>query len=330
MTESIQLRDETGKFRSREVEYVSGPFDQILKRIPEFELSDFKLGDSGLVNPHYRTVVRKPLQPQEVVMPVGIVSPSYSLVQHREIATLCKEALQKGQLSLLDLKCDLGLTPLGEYMVFRVYLPDESGFTAKDGERTSLRLECINSVDGSHRLVVFYSWLRLVCLNGMMVRDTMTEVKEVHDYRLDLDKVREAITAGLGRAAKDVKLLQQWDNDHVDLDRFRGWVDTKLATAWGKKAASRVFYIAMEGRDTEWADPFEQAQPSERRVHFLEPVPGARQRSETFYDVLQALTFVATQRANVEERLQWQSMVPKLMADLKRSAMNNQRWGGGA
>jgi hypothetical protein len=99
MTESIELSSETGKFRSREVEYVSGPFDQVLKRIPEFELSDFKLGDSGVVNPNYRTVVRKPLQPHEVAMPVGIVSPSYSLIQHREIAVLCKEALQKSQLS---------------------------------------------------------------------------------------------------------------------------------------------------------------------------------------------------------------------------------------
>jgi hypothetical protein len=160
----------------------------------------------------------------------------------------------------------------------------------------------------------------------MMIRDTLTEVKEVHDYRLDLGKVRQAITSGLGRAAKDVKQLQQWDNNHVDLAQFRVWVDTKLATAWGKKAASRVFFIAMEGRDSEWADPFEQAEPSERRVRFLEPVPGARPRSETFYDVLQALTYVATQRANVEERLQWQSMVPKLMADLRRSAMTNQRW----
>jgi hypothetical protein len=327
MTEYIDVSPETGKFRSREVDYVSGPFDQIFRRIPEFELGDFRFGDSGVVNPNYRTVVRKPLQPQEVAVPVGIVSPSYALVQHREVANLCRDALQAGKLSIADLKCDLGLTPLGEYMVFRAYLPDASGFTARDGMHTSLRLECINSVDGSHRLVMFYSWLRLVCLNGMMVRDTMTQVKEVHDYRLDLEKVREAITTGLGRAAKDVKQLQQWDNDQVDLNRFRGWVDENLAGAWGKKAASRVYFIAMEGRDIEWADPFEHALPSERTVHRLEVVPGAKLRSETLYDVLQALTYVATQRPNVEERLEWQSMVPKLMADLKHIAMTNQRWG---
>lgn len=327
MIDTIELSGETGKFRSREVEFVSGPFDQIIKRIPEFELADFQLGVAGAPNPNYKTVVRKPLRPQEVAIPVGIVSPSYALVQHREVAALCKDALEQGQLSLEGLKCDLGLTPLGEYMVFRAYLPDDTGFTAKDGMRTSLRLECINSVDGSHRLVMFYSWLRLVCLNGMMVRDTMMEVKEVHDHRLDLERVTTAIKSGVGRAVKDIKQLQQWDNERFSYERFRTWVDQKLAKEWGKKAASRVYTIAMSGRDSEWLDPFEQAPPSERKVRLLAAVPGAKRRSESLYDVMQALTYVATQRSNVEERLEWQAKVPKLMADLRKNTMTGQRWG---
>jgi uncharacterized protein DUF932 len=267
-----------------------------------------------------------PLTPAEQRIPVGVVSNSYSLIQHRDVAELCREALTEGGLSVDALKCELGLTPLGEYMVFRAYAPDNHGFKAKDGLKTSLRLECINSVDGTHRLVAFYSWLRLVCQNGMMVRDTKTEVREVHNHTLDLESVSRAITHGLSRAAADVRRLEEWDDANVDLVRFRGWVDEDLASRWKKKAASRVYHLAMTGCDSQWVDPFEGGPATSRDVVRLAQVPGAAACAGTFYDILQALTWVASQRQNLEERIQWQSEIPSLMESVQSKAAAASRW----
>lgn len=327
--DEVEILQERSRFRARDVEYITGNYENILKRIPEFDLAPFRLDDKLPANPLLQAVVRKPLTATEQRMPVGVVSNSYSLVQHREAAQICIDALAEGQLNLFDLKCELGLTPLGEYMVFRVYLPDEQGFTAKDGYPTSLRLELINSVDGSHRLLVFFSWLRLACLNGMMIRETKTEVRELHNDRLNLEKVSEGIKHGLKVAAEDIKKLQEWENTNLDLEKFRVWVDKELSKAWGKKAASRVFHIAMSGMETEWIDPFEPGEATEKSVRYIADVPGAIAPAQDFYSILQALTWVATRRTDVEERLNWQTQVPSLMKSLRKQAQAIKQWGGG-
>ncbi len=328
MTEEFQITAETGRYRARDVEYVSGGFDQILKRIPEFELTPFRVNDKLPANPNLQCVVRKPLSAPEQLMPVGVVSNTYTLVQHRTVAELCKKALLEGKLDLFDLKCELGLTPLGEYMVFRIYMPDQQGFTAKDGYPTSLRVECINSVDGSHRLVVFYSWLRLVCQNGMMVRNTKTEVRELHNQNLDLKDVASSIQNGLSEAAADIQRLKEWDDQNIDLNLFQDWVDETLSDKWKKKAASKVYHLARTGHDSEWVDPFEGGATTSKRVYLTSRVPGAKEQASSFYDIMQALTWVASQRTNVEERVEWQSQVPALMESLQKAAKAGYRFGG--
>lgn len=328
MTDQVEITQERGRFRARDIEYITGSYESILKRIPEFELAPFKAADNLPANPLLQTVVRKPLTVTENRMPVGVVSNSYTLVQHRDAAHICIDALRQGQLNLFDFKCELGLTPLGEYMVFRVYLPDDQGFTAKDGFPTSLRVELINSVDGSHRLVLFFSWLRLACLNGMMIRETKTEVRELHNERLDMGKVTGGILRGLKLAAEDVKRLKDWEETNLDLDKFRDWADTELSKAWGKKAASRVFHIAMQGIDTEWTDPFEAGEATQKSFRFVAEVPGAIAPVQNLYGLLQALTWVATRRTDVEERLEWQTQVPMLMKSLRKKAQAVRPWNG--
>jgi hypothetical protein len=47
-------------------------------------------------------------------------------------------------------------------------------------------------------------------------------------------------------------------------------------------------------------------------------VPGAAKPATSLYDVSQALSWIATQRLNVEERLGWQTDIPKLIGALER------------
>ena len=49
-------------------------------------------------------------------------------------------------------------------------------------------------------------------------------------------------------------------------------------------------------------------------------VPGAPERASTKYDVAQAMSFVATQRKNAEERVAWQNVIPRLLERLSASS----------
>jgi len=56
-------------------------------------------------------------------------------------------------------------------------------FLPKDGHRLKLRLEAFNSVDGSSRLSVLLSWFRLVCSNGLTIKESVREVRDLHNSR---------------------------------------------------------------------------------------------------------------------------------------------------
>ena len=61
---------------------------------------------------------------EERPIPVGIVSHTYSLAPHREVASLCRKGLLGAGIEPSDLRYEVGLSELGEWMNFRIYLPD--------------------------------------------------------------------------------------------------------------------------------------------------------------------------------------------------------------
>ena len=74
------------------------------------------------------------------------------------------------------------------------------------------------------------------------------------------------------------------------------------------------------GKDIEIDDPFAPGAATEKPIRYLAPVPGAPERASTKYDVAQAMSFVATQRKNAEERLAWQNIIPRLLERLSASS----------
>ena len=92
--------------------------------LPKFELADFTAGLSVLSNPYLRSVVRIPRTATEQAIAVGVVSNTYTLVQHEEVAEKCFDGLRRAGVDVSTLRCELGLTPLGEWMNLRVYFPD--------------------------------------------------------------------------------------------------------------------------------------------------------------------------------------------------------------
>ena len=303
-------------WRSRKVQYYAGDWTSIQTVLPEFELKPFSAGPDEPANPFQQTVMRKPLSAAERLIPVGIVSHTYSLAPHREVASLCRNGLIAAGIEQSDLRYEIGVSELGEWMNVRIYLPDSYNFVDAQGEPLGLRLECFNSVDGSSRLVILFGWLRFVCANGLVIGETKIEIKERHGVGLDLHNISKRIQPALEAAVGDRSRMEKWQSQKVAIDAVAGWANDHLSEEWGKKAAARVFHICDSGKDIEIDDPFALGAATEKPIRYLAPVPGAPERASTRYDVAQAMSFVATRRKNAEERVAWQNVIPRLLERL--------------
>jgi Domain of unknown function (DUF932) len=306
-------------WRSRNVRYYAGDWDSIQALMPEFDLVPFTAGQDEPANPFLQTVMRRPLSPTERPMPVGVVSHTYALAPHRKVAALCRRGLIEAGIDPHDLRYEVGLSELGEWMNFRIYFPDPYSFTDAHEEQLDLRLECFNSVDGSSRLVILFGWFRFVCANGLVIGKTKIEIRERHGQTLDLDAILSRLRPAMEAIKSDRAKMEKWQAEMVAIDEVAIWVDEKVAERWGKKAAARVFHICEGGWDIEIEDPFAPGKATQKSVRYLNRVPGSPERAETKYDVSQALSFVATHRRNAEERVVQQAEIPDLLKGLPAS-----------
>ena len=315
IAESLQ---EEGTWRTRDVSYWGGSVSRILPLLPTFMLENFVAGDGSQPNQYLKAVVRQPMTKLEKPVPVATVSNSYGLVQHRDVAQRCLDGIAMAGVEATELRCELGLTEYGEWMNLRLYFPDRYNYAAKDNEPLQLRLECFNSVDGWNRLVIFFGWLRFVCSNGMVFGEVKAETRQVHSGQITLDPIPFMIATAMGEIAKERKQLASWEATVFSTQRFTSWIDGPVTEEWGKKAACRVFHICKTGHDVEISDPFARGSATAKPVNPLAPVPGAVASARTIYDVCQALTYIATRRANAEERVEWQAAVPRLLSKLEK------------
>ena len=311
----IEVLSEKTTFRSRPVKYISGDWEQVKDYIPYFELDDFSILE-GQANPYYKTVVRLPLTPLETKIPVGIVSNTYKLVQHRDVADFCLKGLQACGINTNQVRWQIGLTNLGEWMNLQVYLPNEFDFVPFDEYEIKPRLECINSVDGSSRLVVFFSWFRLVCANGMTISETVPVLRDLHNQYLDLREIESQIIESFAQIKSNKKTMSIWQGRSIGDYLLTNWVDKEVMQQWGKLAACKVYHICTSGHDVEYENPFQKAEPSKKLVTKLEPIPGQPTKAQNLFDVSQALSWVATQKKNAEERTKWQRSIPRLLEKL--------------
>ena len=320
---STSITTERARWRSRKVLYYKGGWDVVEQVLPDFDLRPFtavaEVGphaapfapDLGeLANPFLQVVTRRPRDTSDPPIPVGVVSRTYSLVGHRMIAKLCREAIvDRLGVAAEELSYEVGLSELGEWMNFRIYLPRRFNFEDAAGS-LGLRLECFNSVDGSARLAILFGWLRFVCSNGLVIGETRIRIHERHVRGLNLGNIRCRLEAAFESVSADRESMEGWKNAPVKTDSMEKWCRSAVTKVWGKKAAVRVLYICMIGRDVEVVHPYE----APREV--LGRVRGSPERAQNKYDVAQALSFVATDRRNADERVAWQECIPRLVEAL--------------
>jgi hypothetical protein len=312
--------DTRPKWFNSPVTFHEGTLTEIRGHIPTFERRGFGLTQPG--NEHTRlnerldTIVRLPFGEDKTFIPVGVVSKDYTLVPHAAVLDVATQALDAAKIAPTDVKAELKITEYGERMALSLYLPDKYCFDPGDGHPMALRLECVNSVDGSTRFRALMGWFRLVCSNGLIIGVTRSDVRRRHVGDLRLADVGAVLTSGLKESKTEKKNFECWRKAGITLNRLAPWVDNDLREGWGFKAAARTFHIAQSGSDAEVVGQYKGSTPTTIAMQETKRVPGAPKQCHNLFDLSQILAWLAKERRDVQEQLEWREKIPDLMNPL--------------
>ena len=98
--------------------------------------------------------------------------------------------------------------------------------------------------------------------------------------------------------------------------QLRRWIERELRDRWGFKAASRTWHIARSGSDVDVVGPYKNHTPTTVRVERTDAVPGSPEESTSLFDVSQILAWLAKERRDIQEQMEWREQIPALMASL--------------
>jgi len=310
------------KWFNSPVTHHTGTLGDIGKHIPTFERRPFSLSMPGDeppgINAQLDTIVRKPFDGDKAFMPVGIVSKEYAFVQHATVLEVATQALKDAKINLATVKAEIKITAYGERMALSLYLPKEYSFDPGDGNPMALRLECLNSVDGSTRFRALMGWFRLVCGNGLVIGITRSDVRRRHVGDLQVGDVGAVLTAGIKDSETEKRNLQSWRNRPLTGKRILPWLKNDLRKKWGFKAATRAFHIATTGYDVEITGQYRNEDPTTIPVQKGERVKGTPELSENLFDLSQILAWLAKERRDLQEQIEWREQIPELLAPLAK------------
>ena len=286
--------------------------------IPAFTRRPFQIGSStpyATVNPYYEVIVRLPTDEQPTEIPVGLVSRNYQLIQHHEILQRAASTLASLGVDPRKITVNLDLTVHGERMSLGLVFPKDSEYAYEVGrdDVMALYLEFINSVDGSLRLAFRVSWLRLVCTNGLMLREVLSDFSRMHIGVEILKDFESHLPGALASVVDHKKLFERWISLKITDAAFGEWTEETLRKTWGLKAAVRAHHIALRGVDVEIEKMVRGIPAGKIPVRDKGRVPGSLVGPLSLFAVSQALTWLAGDRGDIQEQLEWKSQVYQMV-----------------
>jgi hypothetical protein len=302
---------------------IEGSLREITNAIPHFGRQPFAMasvnGDDVGVNPFLDMVYSLATRQGEKPIPVGVVSKNYRLVDHHQVLRTIEQALADNDLDLEAFHVRVELTAHGERAHFSVLFPTEQRFImpvrgSEDVMR--FRIEIFNSVEGSSRLMAVAGWLRLVCSNGLILGTALFHLRQQHRQQLEVDELGRLVREAIEFAGNDKVTFEAWLKKAADPEVLVRWIDEDVCSRWGVKAAVRVLGIVMNGWDVDPVGDVRNRRPSQIDTRKLRDVPGVDGPVENLFGISQVLSWIASQRAEIAEDLQWRSQVHDLMEKL--------------
>ncbi len=309
--------DRGPKWFNSPVTICNGSIEEVKKHIPDFERQAFSLGAGMPEHKRLETIIRKPTQRDPHCIPVGVVSKEYVLITHAQVVDVAIRALEEHQIDPATVQAAAWLTEYGERMALSLYLPDKYSIAPDGKHKMALSLECFNSVDGSSRFRALMGWFRFVCSNGLIIGTTKSDIHRRHVGDLDVADVYDVLTNGLRDSEADKENFAKWYKHRINIDQLAEWVDDDLKKLWGFKAAARAFQIATTGRDADITGNYKDKKPSNITVTHKKLIPGTARPNENLFDISQTLAWIAKERRDLSEQLQWREQIPELLKPLQ-------------
>jgi hypothetical protein len=269
------------------------------------------------VNPYLDVVYRMPVNQGEIPIPLGTVSKSYRLVDHHLLVRTVDEILTGLRISPSKVQVKAEWTIHGERARFSLILPDEDRFCLKVGDdQMRFRIELFNSVEGSCRLMAVAGWLRFVCSNGLILGTALMQLRRQHRQQFQLEELTKLLREAVEGVSDDRRTIDTWMKTKVSIPQLENWADNDVCDKWGLKGAVRTLSISATGHDAQPKGDLKNKRPSEVMVDRLDSVPGIVAPVTDVFGVSQALTWLAGQRVDLQEDLEWRSQVPELLKTL--------------
>lgn len=304
--------------------------ENILKALPQFgrqpfamaSVTDHELG----VNPYLDTVYRMATRQGEKAIPVGVVSKNYRLIDHQSLLTTIQQALLTNDIDMDQVQVMGSWTVHGERAHFSFLLPDNAQFVHVvngEGDQMRFRIEIFNSVEGSFRLMAVAGWLRFVCTNGLIVGNAVMDLRRQHRQQLQIEDIGRLLNQSIKNVDRDKNTFALWKARHIDPRSLIPWIDDDVREQWGVKAAVRVFGIARSGHDVIPIGDMKRV-PSEIDTKNGGEIAGICGPVKDVFGIGQVLSWVAGQRAETAEDLEWRSNVPELIDKLLNRSSGTQ------
>jgi hypothetical protein len=138
----------------------------------------------------------------------------------------------------------------------------------------------------------------------------------VASIQLEIEELGRRIGEAIESTRSDKVTFERWRSAGIERSVLVPWIDEEVRSLWGVKAAVRVLGIATSGWDVEPIGAMTNRRPSEIRTNRISTFPGVDAPVSNLFGVSQVLSWIAGQRGEISEDLQWRSQVQELVAKL--------------
>jgi len=159
-------------------------------------------------------------------------------------------------------------------------------------------------------------WFRFVCSNGLIIGVTRFDIHRRHVGDIRLSDMHVVLSSGIEESEKEKRNFVRWRKHEIKPNILNRWIEKELCKGWGFKAAARTYHISRTGHDAEVIGPYKDNTPITIPMRKTIRIPGAPLQSNNLYDVSQILAWLAKERRDVQEQLEWRENIPLLLKPL--------------
>lgn len=147
---------------------------------------------------------------------LAIHGPGYHLIDNREVFGAFDEALQQSILDKTGLYWTNELANNGARSVRTYIFPAHSFKIGRDDDVVDLRIQVINSYDGSSAFTTLVGGYRVLCTNGLVIGKTFSQTYTKHTKGFDLTAILERINHTIDVYCHNAKQWHQWSNRTIN------------------------------------------------------------------------------------------------------------------